>query len=66
MTPARILVGSVQIHAEGQNSNDGGEITFREKKGISLSRDQNEAVLVVLEPTQSPQEVAETILWALR
>lgn len=66
MTPARIMVGSVQLHEGGRIPNEGGQITFTEQKGISLSNERTEAVLVVLEPTQSPREVAETILWALR
>ena len=66
MVPARILVGSVPIDTMGQNVNDRREITFREQRGISALEEKTEAVLVVLEPTQSPKEVAETILWALR
>jgi hypothetical protein len=66
MTPATILIGGVQPDKLYQNLNGGGGILFRKPPGITALEDRANAILVVLKPDQSPKEVAETILWALR
>ena len=66
MTPASILIGGVRPERLDQNLNNGEGILFRKPPGITALEDRANAVLVVLEPDQSPKEVYETILWALR
>jgi hypothetical protein len=66
MTPATILIGGVQPDKLYQNLNGGGGILFKKPPGITALEDRANAILVVLKPDQSPKEVAETILWALR
>ena len=44
----------------------GEEILFEKPLGLAKPEDRVEAILVVLEPEQSPREIAEMILWALR
>ena len=66
MTPATILIGGVRPDRLDQNLNDGGGILFKKPPGITALENRANAVLVVLKPDQSPKEVAETILWALR
>lgn len=66
MTPATILVVGVRREQLDHNPNGDEGILFRKPPQITLFDDRANAVLVVLEPDQSPREVAETILWALR
>jgi hypothetical protein len=46
--------------------NDGEGILSKKPQGITALEDRANAILVVLKPDQSPKEVAQRILWALR
>lgn len=65
-SPAIILVGEVNMESVRRNLDEGNGITFQKPLGFANKADWANAVLVVLEPEQSPAEAAETILWALR
>ncbi len=65
-SPATILIGGVRRERLDQDLDGPEGILFMKTRGITLSEDRANAVLVVLEPDQNPREVAETILWALR
>ena len=65
-SPAKNLVGEVKREGVIRSLEDGGGILFQKPLGLAKPEDRADAVLVVLEPEQSPREVAEIILWALR
>ena len=66
MNPVTILVGGVRREEIQRNPDPVEGILFRKVPEITLLEERANAVLVVLQPEQSPWEVAETILWALR
>ena len=65
-SPAKILVSEVKREGVIRSLEDGGGIWFQKPLGLDRPEDKAEAILVILEPEQSPREVAKILLWALR
>jgi hypothetical protein len=63
---AKILAGEVNRQGVICSLEGGEEILFQKTRGSARPEDKANAILVVVEPEQSPGEVAEIILWALQ
>jgi hypothetical protein len=61
-----ILLGEVTRDAVTPGSEDSREILFEKPMGVARPENKAEAILLVLEPDESPWEVAEMVRWALR
>lgn len=62
----RILLGEVPSETLVPSLERGSGILFEAPRGLARPENRAEAILLVLEPDESPWEVAETIRWAMR
>lgn len=62
----KILLGEVARDTVIPSLEDGEAILFEKPLGVARPDHKAEAILLVLEPEESPWEVAERIRWALR
>ncbi len=61
-----ILLGEVPRETLVPSLEGGGGILFEKPRGLARPENKAEAILLVLDPEESPWEVAERIRWALR